>query len=63
MCVLICEENFLHQRIKKDMFLLKEMAIFSTFFSKVRYLPYNAKKCAKNSHFFKQKHAIYDVTL
>ena len=42
------------------MFLLKEMANFSTFFSKVRQVPYNAKKCAKISHFFKQKHAIYD---
>ena len=30
------------------------MANFSTFFAKVRYLPYNAKKCAKISHFFKQ---------
>ena len=42
------------------MFLLKEMANFSTFFAKVRQGPYNAKKCAKISHFFKQKHAIYD---
>ena len=33
------------------------MANFSTFFAKVRYLPYNAKKCAKISHFFKRKNA------
>ena len=36
-------------------FLLKEIGVLSTFFSKVRYLPYNAKKCAQNTYFFKQK--------
>ena len=48
------------KNFEKGTFLLKENAVFDTFFAKVRYLPYNAKKCVKNSIFFKQKRPIFD---
>ena len=56
-----CLYVFLSQKGQNRMFLLKEMAVFGTFFAKVRYLPYNAKKCAKNGHFFKQKRSVFNL--
>ena len=52
--------NFYFQKqVKKSTFLLEEKGVFSTFFAKVRYLPYNDEKCAKNTLFFKQKSANF----
>ena len=57
--------NYLHRRIKMQVKnwpnLLKEKGVFSTFFSKVRQVPYNDEKCAKNTLFFKQKRLNFEL--
>ena len=37
------------------------MAVFDTFFSIVRYLPYYWQKSVKNGHFFKQKRLNFEL--
>ena len=47
-------------QVEKRHFLLKEKAIFGTFLSIVRYLPYYCKKTSKNASFFKGKMPFSD---
>ena len=48
------------KRVEKTCFLLKEIAVFDTFFAKVRYLPYNEKNVSKTAISLSKKHVFFD---